>query len=87
MNICVVLQHIGYKKHPSIKNKLVIDENVADIVRKIFDMYANGHGTVEIVNYLNKNKYLSPMGYRKTGLVQYENKTTKFRGTHPQLKL
>ena len=37
-------------------------------------MYANGHGTVEIVNYLNKNNYLSPAGYRKTGLVQDENK-------------
>ncbi len=38
-------------------------------------MYANGHGSVEIVNYLNSNKYLSPTGYRKTGLVQDENKT------------
>ncbi len=75
MNICVAYQHIGYKKHPSIKNKLVIDENVADIVRKIFDMYANGHGSKEIVNYLNNNKYLSPTGYRKIGLVQDENKT------------
>ena len=74
-NICVVFQHIGYKRHPSIKNKLVIDEKVADIVRKIFDMYANEHGSVEIVNYLNNNKYLSPTGYRKTGLVQDENKT------------
>lgn len=74
MNICVVHQHIGYKRHPTIKNKLVIDENVADIVRKIFDMYVNEHGSVEIVNYLNNNNYLSPTGYRKTGLVQNENK-------------
>ena len=76
MNICVVHQHIGYKRHPSIKNKLVIDENVADIVRKIFDMYSNEHGSVEIVNYLNSHHYLSPTGYRKTGLVQDENKTS-----------
>lgn len=73
-SICVVFQHIGYKRHPSIKNKLIIDEQVKDIVEKIFDMYANGHGSVEIVNYLNTNKYLSPTGYRKTGLVQDENK-------------
>ncbi len=73
MNIYVAFQLIGYKRHPSIKNKLVIDENVADIVRKIFDMYANGHGTVEIVNYLNNNHYLSPTGYRKIGLVQFNN--------------
>ena len=66
----------GYKRHPTVKNKLVIDEHVRDIVERIFNMYANGHGSVEIVNYLNKNKYLSPTGYRKTGLVQDENKTS-----------
>ena len=66
----------GYKRHPTIKNKLTVDEHVRDIVEKIFSMYANGHGSVEIVNFLNKNKYLSPTGYRKTGLVQDENKTS-----------
>ena len=65
----------GYKRHPSIKNKLIIDKQVKGIVEKIFDMYSNGHGSGEIVNYLNTNKYLSPSGYRKTGIVQDENKT------------
>ena len=74
VNICAVFQHIGYKRHPSIKNKLIINEQVKDIVEKIFDMYANGQGSVEIVKYLNSNKYLSPTGYRKTGLVQDKNK-------------
>lgn len=64
----------GYKRHPTIKNKLIIDEQVKDVVEKIFDMYANGHGSVEIVKFLNSNKYLSPTGYRKTGIVQDENK-------------
>ena len=65
----------GYKKHPSIKNKLVVDGKVKSVVEEIFDMYSNGHGSTEIVNYLNSNKYLSPSGYRKTGIVQDENKT------------
>ena len=65
----------GYKRHPTIKNKLIIDEQVKDIVEKIFNMYAKGHGSVEIVKFLNSNKYLSPTGYRKTGIVQDENKT------------
>ena len=65
----------GYKKHPSIKNKLVVDRKVQSIVEKIFDMYANGHGSSEIVNYLNSNQYLSPSGYRKTGTVQDKNKS------------
>lgn len=74
-NIYVVFLPIGYKRHPSTKNKLIIDEQVKNIVEKIFDMYANEHGSVEIVSYLNTNKYLSPTGYRKTGIVQDENKT------------
>ena len=65
----------GYKKHLAIKNKLIIDEQVRAIVKKIFDMYANGHGTVEIAKYLNSNQILSPTGYRKTGIVQDKNKT------------
>ena len=65
----------GYKKHHSIKNKLVVDRKVRSVVEKIFDMYAHGNGSSEIVNYLNSNKYLSPSGYRKTGIVQDENKT------------
>ncbi len=65
----------GYKKHPTIKNKLVIDQNVANVVKKIFDMYVNEHGSSEIVQFLNNNSYLSPTGYRKTGIVQDKNKT------------
>lgn len=65
----------GYKRHPTIKNKLIIDEQVRDIVEKIFDMYANNYGSVEIVKFLNSNQYLSPTGYRKTGTIQDKNKT------------
>ena len=65
----------GYKRHPTIKNKLIIDEQVRNVVEKIFDMYVNGHGSVDIVNFLNSNKYLSPSGYRKKGIVQDKNKT------------
>lgn len=74
-NICAAFQHIGYKRHPTIKNKLIVDDKVKEVVQRNFDMYENGYGSSEIVNYLNKNKYLSPTGYRKTGLVQDENKT------------
>ena len=38
-------------------------------------MYANGQGTIEIMNFLNSNKYLSPSGYRKTGKVKDKNET------------
>lgn len=64
----------GYKRHPTIKNKLVIDEQVENVVEKIFNMYAEGHGSAEIVDFLNSNKYLSPLGYRKNKIVRDENK-------------
>lgn len=41
-------------------------------------MYVNGTGSKLIVEYLNKNHYLSPSGYRKTGIVQNENKSNYF---------
>ena len=65
----------GYKRHPTIKNKLVIDNNVAYVVRKIFDMYDNGVGSVLIKKYLDDNHYNPPKVYRQTGLVQNENGT------------
>ncbi|GMQ62062.1 recombinase family protein [Vallitalea maricola] len=41
-------------------NKMIIDENEANIVRKIFDLYINKNmGTVRIANYLNENSYLT----------------------------
>ena len=41
----------GYK---SVDKHLVIDEDTAPIVRKIFEMYARGKRIVDIINYLNE---------------------------------
>ena len=41
-------------------------------------MYVNGTGSKLIVEYLNKNHYLSPSGYRNTGIIQNENKSNYF---------
>jgi len=35
---------IGYRKHPEIKNKLIIDEETRWIVEKIFDLAIHGRG-------------------------------------------
>ena len=72
-NLCVVLHLIGYKRNPNIKNKLVVDDKVSDVVRKIFEMYDNGVGSVLITKYLNDNHYLPPRAYRMTGKVIDEN--------------
>lgn len=54
----------GYKKDESNKNHLIIDEEAAPIVSKIFKMAANGVRLVEIAKYLNDNDILSPIMYR-----------------------
>ena len=59
----------GYKKDPALKNHLVIDENVAFIVEKIFQMYLDGNSIYAIKNYLNEQKIQSPSGYAKNEQV------------------
>ena len=51
----------GYKKDTEIKNHLIIDENVAYIVKEIFEMYANkGMSTIKIADYLNEKNVTPP---------------------------
>lgn len=42
--------------------KFQIDENKADIVRKIFEMYKKGNTTTEIINYLNDRNIKTCLG-------------------------
>lgn len=54
----------GYQKDPKDKYHLIIDEEAADIVRKIFSMYASGNGATQICAYLNENKIPIPSVYK-----------------------
>jgi DNA invertase Pin-like site-specific DNA recombinase len=56
----VIVQHYGYMKDPADKNKLIIDEDVADTVRLIFKMYLEGYGCNKISQYLNSHGYETP---------------------------
>lgn len=56
----------GYKLSETEKGKLEIDNYSADIVREIFKMYAQGHGSIDIMNHLNKKGILNPSSYHKT---------------------
>lgn len=61
--IMVVVPIYGYKKDPNDKNHWLVDEEAADVVRMIFDLYINGYGTKKIADYLEKRKILSPTHY------------------------
>ena len=51
---------IGYRKDPDDKFHLLIDEETAWIVRKIFDLYMSGLGVRQIRDYLEDNKVINP---------------------------
>ena len=53
----------GYLKDPTDKNHLIIDEQVAPVVRMIFNMALNGDGIAKIRNHINKSHILRPAAY------------------------
>lgn len=61
----------GYKKDPNLKNHYVIDEETAPVVRKIFEMYANGMGRNAIVKYLRDHKILMPAAVLHVRGIRY----------------
>lgn len=55
----------GYIKSPEDKHKLIVDEEVRDIIVRIFDMYLNGYGYVKIAKIFNEENILSPAEHKK----------------------
>ncbi|MCI8276072.1 MAG: recombinase family protein [Lachnospiraceae bacterium] len=56
----------GYLKDKKNKNRLVIDEYAAGVVRDIFAMKLRGMSQQTIADRLNKDGILSPMEYKKS---------------------
>ena len=50
----------GYKMHPTEKNKIVIDEKVAPVVRRIFAMALDGMSCRKIAATLNEEGVPTP---------------------------
>lgn len=63
----------GYKKSPLDKNKLVIDEYPASVVRRIFDMYISGVGKQSIARILTDEGIPCPSEYKKLNGQRYRN--------------
>ena len=53
----------GYKKDKLDKTKIIIDENVAYVVKEIFKLFINNVGPTEIANRLNNNHIQTPSQY------------------------
>lgn len=54
---------LGYVKSPEDKHKLIVDEDGAQIVRRLFHMYAIGHTARHIADTFNQEGVLSPREY------------------------
>ena len=53
----------GYKKDENDKTKWLVDETSAEVVKEIFSLFIQGHGTFEIARILRERKVLTPSEY------------------------
>ena len=63
----------GYKKDPSDRHKLVIDEEAARTVRYIFDRFISGFSIIGIARELNESGVLNPSEYKKSLGLNYKH--------------
>ncbi len=61
----------GYIRSKENKNKLVIDEYPAKVVRDIYKMKIEGYSSKAIAEHLNKSEILSPIQYKKKMGIPY----------------
>ena len=54
----------GFQKDPLNKNRLIIEETGAEVVKRIYDLCASGHGTPYIAKILNREGIPSPRHHR-----------------------
>lgn len=59
--VCLTYTPYGYKKDPEDKYKLLIDDEVAPIIKKIFNMCKEGKTNTEIAKELNISKIKTPV--------------------------
>lgn len=63
----------GYMKDPVDKNKLIIDEVAAKVIKKIFNYYLQGYQQLTIARMLNDEGIPCPSEYKKRKGLKYKN--------------
>ena len=61
----------GYRKNPEDIHKLIVDDEAADVVREIFNMFLLGMTKSEISEELNKREVMTPALYKKIHNLGY----------------
>lgn len=74
----------GYIRDPENKHRLIVDEEAAIIVNRIFKLYLDGNGGRQIANIFNDEGIPTPSkyAYNKTGKKIAGNIADKWTGTH-----
>lgn len=54
----------GYKKDPDAPKEWIVDDEAAQVVKKIFDLCMQGRGPSQIAAQLEKDKVLNPTAYK-----------------------
>ena len=63
----------GYKKDPTDHNKLIIDEEAADVVRSIYNWFISGMSIMGITKKLNEMGILNPTSYKSSKGYNYKH--------------
>ena len=63
----------GYRKDPENKHQLIVDENTAVNVRRIFQMAVDGLSPFKIASQLTKEQILTPRAYTASQYGKYKN--------------
>ena len=71
----------GYKKDPDDPKRWVVDEEAAQVVRRIFRMTVDGYGTEQIATILSEEKVLTPIAYWREKGINRPGKS-KLRGPY-----
>lgn len=73
----------GYQKDPADHHRLIVDEEQAEIVRKIFDWYESGMSASSIAKRLNAMQIMTPGDFKiRDGcksFLTYDQKSSKIR--------
>ena len=56
----------GYRKDPADKNRWIVDEPAAEVVRQIFRMSVSGLGPTQIAKRLKADHVMTPTEYRRS---------------------
>ena len=71
----------GYKKDPDDLKRWIVDEEAAQVVRRVFRMTLDGYGTEQIATIFSEEKILTPIAYWREKGVNRPGKS-KLRGPY-----